>query len=32
MAFKDNGAYDDVRFWQQISSENMTFLGFWTHQ
>jgi len=32
MAFKDDGAYDDEGFWKQIGSENITFLGFWTHR
>lgn len=31
MAFKDEG-YDDERFWEQVRSENPTFLGFWTHR
>jgi hypothetical protein len=31
MAFKDEG-YDDEKFWDQITSENPTFLGFWTHR
>ena len=31
MAFKDEG-YDDERFWEQVRSENATFLGFWTHR
>ena len=32
MAFKDDGGYDDERFWEQIASESPTFLGFWTHR
>lgn len=32
MAFKDDGGYDDENFWEQIGSENPTFLGFWTHR
>ncbi len=31
MAFKDGG-YDDEGFWEQVGSENPTFLGFWTHR
>ena len=31
MAFKDGG-YEDVDFWEQVGSENPTFLGFWTHR
>jgi hypothetical protein len=31
MAFRDAG-YDDDGFWEQVNSENPTFLGFWTHR
>jgi hypothetical protein len=31
MAFEGDG-YDDDRFWEQVRSENPTFLGFWTHR
>ncbi len=32
MAFKDDGGYDDERFWEQLASNEPTLLGFWTHQ
>ena len=25
-------AYTDETFWQQVQSEDPTFVGFWTHQ
>ncbi len=31
MAFK-TGTYDDERFWEQVSSDSPSLLGFWTHQ
>ncbi len=31
MPFKDKG-YDDERFWEQVSSDTPSLLGFWTHQ
>lgn len=26
------GAYTDEAFWEQVQSEDPTFVGFWTHQ